>query len=92
MKNSTIIILAAFAALSSAACSKLQEPEAERYETGEKCSLSLAFSGGVGTRATGQTGAKESMIQNVQVFVFRAGAGLTAGSSTPASRRALARL
>ena len=77
MKNSTIIALAAVAALSSAACTKSAQPESA--VNGESCSLSLAFNGGAATRATGQTGAKESMIQNVQVFVFRTGAGTEEG-------------
>ncbi len=77
MKNSTIIALAAIAALSSAACTKSAQPESTVNE--EVCSLSLSFSGGAGTRATGQTAARESMIQNVQVFVFRTGSGADEG-------------
>lgn len=78
MKNSTIISLAALAALTLSGCSKEGLPEGDAvYE--DICCLSLDFSGGTGTRATGQTAAKESMIQNVQVFVFRTGTGNDAG-------------
>ncbi len=79
MKNSTIILCAALALFAQTSCTKASLYGAGTPGQEETCSLTIDFKGMSGTRATGQTAAKESMIQNVQVFVFRTGKGTDEG-------------
>ncbi len=91
MKNLTTVSLAVLAAISLIGCSKSSSPSSESPAGGGKCLLSMNLSGGEHTRATGQTLAKESMIQNIQIFVFNKGGNLdgmldackSAGFDTP---------
>lgn len=73
MRNS-FLFFASAAALVAVGCSKLSvtAPSAETAE-GEICELKLSLNGGLATKVTDAGSAKENKIQNVQVFVFRAG-------------------
>ncbi len=71
MKNS-ILFFASVAALVSVGCNKIG-PDAG-IETRSGCELNLQLTDNSLTKVTGTTGTDESMIRNVQIFVFRAGA------------------
>ncbi len=73
MKNS-FLFFASVAALVAVGCNKqsVTAPSAGSGE-GEVCELKLSLDGGLATKVTDAASAKENKIQNVQVFVFRAG-------------------
>ncbi len=78
MKTSKKLSMAAFLLLALAACNK-QEPDlvSGLHQTGE-CLLTTLFDAPT-TKVQNQSAANEKAIQNVQIFVFRAGEGADKG-------------
>lgn len=78
MKN-LVLFSASVAAVLAVGCNKVEPAQTSLHGDGQKCQLTLKLNDAVMTRATGQTIAKESTIQNIQIFVFRSGTGNDAG-------------
>ena len=69
-------LLATAVLLASAACEKIDsEPARLPALEGEDCSLVVHFADNAATKVVGETSSGESMIQNVQIFVFRSDGG-----------------
>lgn len=84
MKNSSIIgIIAASAALAVlAGCNKIESVKGPANGTADSsCELTVALGGAAApsSKVASQTESNEKTIQNVQVFVFRAGSGADQG-------------
>lgn len=76
------IFLAAAAALALVSCGKLATDSSESSPYPDKdqnCSLHINFGSDLSTKVSAQTLTNEKTIQNVQIFVFRAGTGADAG-------------
>ncbi len=74
MKN-LVLFSASVAAVLAVGCNKLPVSAPSNYpDESEICELKLCLNDGVSTKVTTASEALEAKIQNVQVFVFRAGA------------------
>lgn len=74
MKN-LVLFSASVAAVLAVGCNKLPvSAPSNDYDESEICELKLCLNDGVSTKVTAASEANEAKIQNVQVFVFRAGA------------------
>lgn len=79
MKNFFLFASSLVAASALVACSKAQTITPEEDLHGGRCELTVKLPQNFATKATGQTAANESMVQNVQIFVFRSSQGADNG-------------
>lgn len=71
MKNFSLVFAASVLCL-ACGCEKIDTSAGRLHDFGEKCSLQVQLEGyGPDTRISGQIPGNESMIHNVQIFVFR---------------------